>query len=467
MNYFTVQNSRLAIIIFLVALISSQLLNINNILPLQWIVISLITTILFFHYLRVIPIQWAGFTDGYFRRKLFWSAFLIRLFVVLFLYVLFTLMTGEPHEFAAGDSLYYHDLGIKISNQIWEGRIFDSWPTVKLPFSDRGYPIFLGIMYSMLFNSILAVRIVHSLLGAWTCMIIYDYSRRNFGEHVARLAGIMTMLLPNLLYYCGLQLKETLMVFLTVVFINEADIILSAGFMKIKHIIVLIVVTYGVFLLRTVLGAVLVFSFITSLLFATGRRHGYSNRIVLFFWFSIAVLILPTTAIRKEVNFFLEESASNQNAQMQNISNSEGGNKLAMYGKSAVFIPIIFIAPFPSFVNIEQDNLMMLSGAYFTKNIYAFFVIISLIIMIKYRLLRKYPLLLSFLVSYLAILALSGFALSERFHLPAVPFLIIMASFGIAHINKIQEKYYLSYLIMICILIIGWNWFKLAGRGLI
>jgi hypothetical protein len=61
---------------------------------------------------------------------------------------------------------------------------------------------------------------------------------------------------------------------------------------------------------------------------------------------------------------------------------------------------------------------------------------------------------------------MSGFALSERFHLPAVPFLLILASYGINKFNKSTKRYYITYLLVVSVLIIAWNWFKLAGRGL-
>jgi hypothetical protein len=33
--------------------------------------------------------------------------------------------------------------------------------------------------------------------------------------------------------------------------------------------------------------------------------------------------------------------------------------------------------------------------------------------------------------------------------------------------NKKYASYYIPYLVIIGIIIIGWNWFKLAGRGVV
>ena len=107
----------------------------------------------------------------------------------------------------------------------------------------------------------------------------------------------------------------------------------------------------------------------------------------------------------------------------------------------------------------------MISGAIYTRNIYAFFVIAALIFMYKRKLLRKHALIITPLIFYLLILGSSGFALSERFHMPAIPFLVILSSYGITQMNRKNTKYFVPYLIFISIVIIGWNWFKLAGRG--
>jgi len=97
----------------------------------------------------------------------------------------------------------------------------------------------------------------------------------------------------------------------------------------------------------------------------------------------------------------------------------------------------------------------------------AFFIIISIINLIRKKQVRNYILILSFLLAYLSILAQSSFALSERFHLPALPFLIILAAHGISQVNIKNQRYFLPYLILLVIGVVIWNAFKLAGRGML
>jgi hypothetical protein len=134
----------------------------------------------------------------------------------------------------------------------------------------------------------------------------------------------------------------------------------------------------------------------------------------------------------------------------------------------AVFAPMIITLPFPSFTVAlaEQQNQMMFSGGYFVRNVYSFFVLLALILLIKRHEWREHLFIITFFTTYLLIIAKSTFAVSERFHLPAVPFLLALAAYGITQAGKKERKWFVPYLIFIVFVVIGWNWFKLAGRGL-
>ena len=148
-------------------------------------------------------------------------------------------------------------------------------------------------------------------------------------------------------------------------------------------------------------------------------------------------------------------------------SERKGGNEFAKYAGAAVFAPLIFTIPFPTMVHIDdQENQLMVNGNNYVKNVLSFFVILSVFLIIKNKQLRQNPFILSFLVSYLGILALSHFAQSERFHLPAMPIYVIFAAYGISLIKPKYKQYFTWWLAFLVVVIIGWNWFKLAGRGL-
>ena len=110
-----------------------------------------------------------------------------------------------------------------------------------------------------------------------------------------------------------------------------------------------------------------------------------------------------------------------------------------------------------------QDPLWLFIGANFIRNIYAFFAIAGILYLLRNGYKKAYIIIL-FAVCYLGILANSGFAISERFHMPAVPFLLLLAATGISHRKKTMPPGFIPYLILIGILVLGWNFVKLAGR---
>ena len=60
---------------------------------------------------------------------------------------------------------------------------------------------------------------------------------------------------------------------------------------------------------------------------------------------------------------------------------------------------------------------------------------------------------------------MSNFAVAERFHLPAVPFLLCLAAYGMTHITRKEKKWFLPYVVFIVLAVIAWNYIKIAGRG--
>lgn len=150
-------------------------------------------------------------------------------------------------------------------------------------------------------------------------------------------------------------------------------------------------------------------------------------------------------------------------------SEREGGNKFAKYAGAAVFAPLIFTIPFPTMIDpggIQQDQ-QMVNGNNFIKNITSFFTILGIFLLVFRKQWREHILLLSFVVGYIGILVFSEFAQSERFHLPTIPFVLIFAAYGMSQMTNKYKRYYTYWLIFIFVAVVGWNWFKLAGRGII
>ena len=89
--------------------------------------------------------------------------------------------------------------------------------------SDVGYPLYLTALYKIVGSNVIIPRIIKALLSAYTCVLLYRLSQRTFGEDTARMVGIMSALMLNLIIYCGYHLKETEMLFLEVAFLERTD----------------------------------------------------------------------------------------------------------------------------------------------------------------------------------------------------------------------------------------------------
>jgi len=299
------------------------------------------------------------------------------------------------------------------------------------------------------------------------CVLIYRLGARNFGEAVGRMASIFCMLMPNLIYYSGLHLKEVEMVFLTVWFVERADFLIRNKKYSFLTILPTLLIASSLFFFRTVLGITALFALFTTLMFSSKRILSWSKRVVMTIWVIVTVVYFIGGRIANEVEGIWQARVSNQASSLEWRAKREGGNTLATKASSAVFAPLILVIPFPTIVNTPgQENQQLLNGGNYVKNIMAFFVMFALFWIIKENKWRDYLLIGSFTLGYLIVIALSAFAQSERFHQPALPFLLLFAAFGISKMSNNEKKYFKWYMAFIFVAIVGWSWFKLAGRGL-
>jgi 4-amino-4-deoxy-L-arabinose transferase-like glycosyltransferase len=446
-------------------LMAITLLAFQYSLPIQWMFTASSTVFLFFLYGNKLTRKWAITSSVSFKKNIFYSALAIRILWVVGSYFLYQSMTGQPFEFEAADSAGYHNESVWMRGVLANGNyeVFSAYYMNRL--SDMGYPAYLTFIYTIFGDSIIIARLIKALLGAVTVLFIYKIARRNFGEATGRVAGVLAMLYPNLIYYAGLHTKETEMVFLLVLFIERADHLFRKNKLMVFQLLLVIFLGSLLYFFRAVLFYTAFLSLGMVVLFSSQRALKFRKTLLAVFFGIITFLFINNSFIIDEASGFLENSKTNQSRSIQDRSTSQ---KLAKYGSTAIFAPIIFIAPFPTFVNIEtQQNHMLLSGGFFVKNIMAFFVFVALLFLIKKKRWKNHILILSVFAIYLAILAMSKFAIVERFHMPALPFFIILSAYGISVINKKSIKYFQGYVLLIAFIIVCWNWFKLAGRELI
>ncbi len=454
------------------ALFVVSVLFFNKVMSLIWWLFGIGSVFGFFYYSNLLTRKWSDYPEKIFTKKLFKTALIIRLIWVVFSYFFYIIMTGDSFEFSAGDVYFYDAMGDYGADLISRG-IFPSYVEMlknagRMDMSDFGYPFYLSIIYFITWKSVFLTRIVKAVLSAFTCLLIYRLAKRNFGEETGRMAAILCMLMPNLIYYTGIHLKETEMVFLAVAFLERADFAMRSAKLSFKNMILPVLLAASLFFFRTVLGATALFAFATALMLSTKRAVKKKNRLILISWVLLVMVYFLGGRLATEVEEVWAERHMNQQQSMEWRAQREGGNQLAKYASKSVFAPMIMVIPFPTMVETPgQENQRLIHGGNYVKNIMAFFAMFALLMIIMDRKWRDFLLLGSYLLGYLLVIAVSAFAHSERFHLPALPVLLIFAAYGISRQENKHKKFFTWWMMFIFVAIVGWSWFKLAGRGMV
>ena len=86
-------------------------------------------------------------------------------------------------------------------------------------FRPPGYPMFLAAVYTLFGHSYAAVKVIQSVLGGLTCLMILFIGQRLFTTRVGVIASGIAVVYPFLVLYTGFLLSETLFVFLSTVFL--------------------------------------------------------------------------------------------------------------------------------------------------------------------------------------------------------------------------------------------------------
>lgn len=468
-----------AIFVYVLALLSCTILYNKYSLVWYWILFGIVEVVAFFYFSNKISKEWENLGRKSFSRTLFKTSFIIRFVYVLLSYLFYYEMTGTEFDFGAADVIFYNDAGRYLAECIKNGHwnLFDELQKYSgTSFSDSGYCIYLSTIYVITDNSIIFTRLLKALWSAWTVLLIYKLAQRNFGESVARIASIMCMLMPNLIYYCGLHLKEVEMVFLEILYVERVDSILREKSYNFTDAFILGVIILFLFTMRTALAVVLILALGFSLLLSKDNSITKSRKVLLIvaMTFFTSVMFIGNTSIGKDVINMWQTGSSQQATNMEWRStrkDSQGRTqKFARYAGAVVFAPMIFTIPFPTMVETEgQENQKMIHGGNFVKNITSFFTILTMFVMLLSGRWRQHVLPIAVLCGYLGVLVFSSFAHSERFHLPTVPLALMFAAYGISVFKtKIKyQRWFTYWCVLMYIAAVSWNWFKLAGRGMI
>ena len=137
--------------------------------------------------------------------RMIWIIFAGALIVRLI--YLFQIQDSPFFNFPQIDALWHH----LWAKDIASGHIIGNEVFFRAPL----YPYFLGLIYSVFGDGPVAVRIIQSLLGSISCVLIFLIALKVFNRSVAVIAGIISSLYAILIYFDNELLITNLFVFLT------------------------------------------------------------------------------------------------------------------------------------------------------------------------------------------------------------------------------------------------------------
>lgn len=440
----------------------------------------------FFHFSNKFSKEWnveKVKSSCLFERKIFWFGFWYRFFVVVVMYISFQILYGDAFGFHNADAKYYHDVACRLVDASLSGNFFSVLHEILdyTDISDMGYSVYLSFLYLISFKSIILVRIIKCLLSAYTVVLVYRIGSNQWNEIIGRLSAIFCMLWTNFAFYCGTQLKEVEMVFILALFAYIMDNNMRANRLSLWKFSPLLLLVAIMFTFRTPIAIIMVLSLLFTIIFSKKSVISYSTRIIIGSFLAILTFLTMGDKLKQETEQLIQQvQSSQQKDNMEWRGKRDNGNAFAKYAGAAVFAPLIFTIPFPTMVETrEQYDVKSVNGGNFCKNIISLFTIVGVFSLLFSGNWRKNILPLLLLVGYLIVLILSVFAQSERFHQPVMPFEFMFAAYGIFKVvHGDGKRSFISrngglrqlvrfWMFVIFVACVAWNWFKLAGRGMI
>lgn len=442
-----------------------------------WVVAAL-SVVLFFYGGHAMSKSWSRTKEKTFVRNVFIAGLIIRLLWVLYCYFFFN---PDHYGVAYGEQAdveWYMPFAKDLATWLSGNSKFTLPEIIVINMSaidDVGYPMWLAIGYTIWgeWSDAFIPMLIKCIVSAYCAVCIYNVAKRHFGEHVARMAAIFVCVNPNMIYWCGNMFKEAEMVFLCCLAVDNFDRVLtSSKRFTFLNLLPGMLAAAALMFFRTALGLVVFLAVFAHIVMASQRVMSTGKKILAGLLVTTVLMIAMGDRIRTQSRELVETAqSSHQKENMEWRSRREGGNSFAKYAGAAVFAPLIFTIPFPTFNLANETHLLQvqLSGGSYIKNIFSFFVIIVMIMMLISGEWRRHVFIVAYTLGYLMILVMSEFAQSGRFHMPIMPMLMLFAAYGIqiAKTNARVRKWFPIALVIEVVACLAWNWFKLAGRGMI
>ena len=459
--------SLFGISIYLLALIVISVAFRSHAMQLEWMLWGFGEVLFFFVLTSVFYPRWKNNEPKQFWRKVFWTALGIRLLYVVFSYYYFSIRLGLPFT-GPGDAIGYYNRSVALSRYIRRGDfgfVVDFLKGYSIGFSDHGYLIWLIFLHTIFGPSVWVARIFKALMSAYMCIVVYKLSARTFGERTGRLAAVLCVFMPILVQLTGMHTKEMEMIFLSILALERMDYLIRSKKYTLWNILFPVLLTGMAFGFRTVIGMCLIFAFLVFIILSPNQLVNRKSKIITLSVTMAVFLFFLFTVIGREMKIIYMLNFSGTDYLAKKYESL--GLKYSELSKSKYLFPGAFVLPLSPMVDVSPDYNKMLHGSTFIKNFMAFFAMLSIVIAIRQRKWRDFSLIGAYELSYLAIVMFTFTSNSERYHEPAIPLILVMAAYAMTHLRHKDLVLFYVYCGLLFAALFGWNWLKLAARGMV
>lgn len=453
--------------LYLLALIVISVVFRAHALELEWILWGIGEVLFFFVLTSIFYPRWKNDEPKQFWRKVFWTALAIRLLYVIFSYYYFTFRFGFPFD-GPGDAVGYYNRSVMLSRHIRRGDfefVINYLKGYSFGFSDHGYLIWLIFLHTIFGRGVLVARIFKALMSAYLSIVVYKLASRTFGERTGRLAAVMCVFMPILIQLTGMHVKEMEMIFISILALERMDYLIRSKKYTLWNVlfpILLIGLSFG---FRTVIGMCLIFAFFVFIILSPNHLVNRKSKIVTLSATTVVFLVFLFTMIGNEMKYIYMLNFSGMDYLAKKYE-AQGLN-YSEISKSKYLFPGAFVLPLSPMVDVAPVHNKLIHGSTFIKNFLAFFAMLSIVIAFRQRKWRDFSLIGAYELSYLAIIMFTFTSNSERFHEPAIPLILAMASYAMTRLRHKDLTLFYVYCGLLFVALFAWNWLKLAARGMI
>lgn len=443
------------------------------------VITACLSVVLFFYASNSMSKKWYYVNEKRFLKYTFSAGLVIRLIWVAYMFFVFNPRYYGNTYGSTADTDWYMAFGRALAGWITGNNDY-TFSQLKYMYTpavdDIGYPMLLGVEYLLTggVSDVFIPMALKCVMSAYCAILIYRIALRHFGVGTARIAAIFVCLNPNIIYWCASMMKEAEMVFVCCLAVDLLDRALSSNQLNFRSLWPGLLAGLALFFMRTPLGLAFFMAVLVHIVLASRRIISWGKKLVVGLVVVAALFVGVGDRLVTQSRDYLamvQSDAQAKNMEWRSQRAGDASQTFAKYAGAAVFAPLIFTIPFPTFNTAEVTQLVQvqLAGGSYIKNIFSLFVVTILFIMLINGTWRRHVFIIAYLCAYLCVLIFSGFAQSGRFHMPIWPMLMLFAAYGLQLTKvNIQMRRIFTYTLCVEILAcLAWNWFKLAGRGMI